>query len=195
VSIGAIVRLYIGQIRPRAAQELEWFRSHPDLASAIKNAALAVAADGKRQPHQRRLQRRGLEEAEAVLTAGSAAIGRCSCFDELLSLVDRLVEPIRGLGELYVYDTSLRIGAKLGVMPTKVFLHAGTRVGARALELDCTRQAVEVSVLPAPFRRLEPHEIEDVLCIFKDELRQMRREAGERRVTTHARNRTACPQT
>ncbi|MEK7411500.1 MAG: hypothetical protein AAB327_09000, partial [Actinomycetota bacterium] len=37
------------------------------------------------------------------------------------------------LGPLYVYDTALRIGAKKGQMPKVVYLHAGTREGAKKL--------------------------------------------------------------
>ena len=82
-----------------------------------------------------------------------------------------MLEPISGAGELYVYDTSLRIGAKSNLLPTKVYLHAGTRVGARALGLDGQAKTLEVSMLPPEFRQLEPHEIEDVLCIFKVDLK------------------------
>ena len=32
--------------------------------------------------------------------------------------------------------SSFRIGAKINLFPTKVYLHAGTRRGARALGLD-----------------------------------------------------------
>jgi hypothetical protein len=59
------------------------------------------------------------------------------------------------------------VGAKLNVFPKKVYLHAGTRRGARALGLDAG-PTLNVSQLPREFRALLPHEIEDVLCIFKD---------------------------
>src|SRR5215468_2342022 len=67
---------------------------------------------------------------------------------------------------MYVYDTALRIGAKLGVFPKEVYLHAGTRVGARKLGLDASKPTVKMSFLPTHLRTLRPHEVEDVLCIF-----------------------------
>lgn len=51
-----------------------------------------------------------------------------------------------------------------------MFLHAGTRTGARALGLDTSRQAISPDELPKAFRKLNPREIEDVLCIYKDQL-------------------------
>lgn len=53
----------------------------------------------------------------------------------MFHLIDTALETIPGLGELYVYDTTLRIGAKLNLFPDKVYLHAGTRLGATALGL------------------------------------------------------------
>jgi hypothetical protein len=82
--------------------------------------------------------------------------------------------PLSGIGEPYAYDTSLRIGAKLNRFPTKVYLHAGARVGPKALGLDTTVATVKVSAFPRELRILEPHEPEDVLCIFKDELKAAR---------------------
>jgi hypothetical protein len=74
------------------------------------------------------------------------------------------------LDRLKAIDRALRIGAKLGLQPTKEYLHAGTRVGARTLGLDWRAPVVDVRDLPRPLRTLAPHEIEDVLCVFKSRL-------------------------
>jgi hypothetical protein len=50
-----------------------------------------------------------------------------------------------------------------------VYLHSGTRKGALALELDTKKRvALEMFELPMPLRELAAHEVEDVLCIYKD---------------------------
>ena len=67
-----------------------------------------------------------------------------------------------------------RIGAKLNLFPEKVYLHAGTRLGARSLGLPNVPR-LSVSEFPKEFRALKPHEIEDALCIFKDEFALFRR--------------------
>ena len=74
---------------------------------------------------------------------------------------------IRGIGELAVYDTALRIGAKLDLLPTQVYLHRGTRDGAAEIRIDPRCPSITVAELASAFAVLEPHEIEDCLCIFK----------------------------
>jgi hypothetical protein len=111
-----------------------------------------------------------LEEARDNLLKNENVIEKCQDFDELHDLLERLLAPITGIGELYVYDTALRIGAKLDMLPTKVYLHAGTRIGAQALGFHSKTKVLEVSQLPKWLHQLEPFEIEDVLCIFKDEI-------------------------
>jgi len=97
------------------------------------------------------------------------ALQGASSFDELFELVEALIRPIYGIGELAVYDTALRIGERLGLEPTKVYLHRGTREGAKALGLAYRRKAIELAELPTELRSLPARELEDVLCIYKDE--------------------------
>jgi hypothetical protein len=87
-------------------------------------------------------------------------------FDELFVLIDKLLRPVKGIGELYIYDTSLRIGSYLGHMPKKVYLHSGTRIGARKLGYK-NKYVIEMDELPEEFQHLEPFEVEDILCIYK----------------------------
>lgn len=167
MDLKAIVRTCIRQIRPRAEAELEWFRSQPGLKAAIKHAALAVNSRGKRYSHQRRLRKKTLEQAREILLARQSRFAKAQDFDEVFDLVEAAVQDVHGIGELYVYDTSLRLGARLELEPTKVYLHSGTRIGARALGLNGKAKTLRTSELPKALRELRPHEIEDVLCIFK----------------------------
>jgi len=173
----AIIRTYITQIRPRANEELDWFRQQPTLSDAIRLAALAITSKGKRYSHQRRLSKTVLGQARDILLANEKEICQSQDFDDLFALLERLLLPVKGLGELYIYDTALRIGAKIGMLPKRVYLHAGTRVGAKALGFDGTAKTLEVSQLPEWLQQLQPHEIEDVLCIFKDMLLKTREQA------------------
>jgi len=91
-------------------------------------------------------------------------------FNELFEIINSALINVKGIGELYVYDTSLRIGAKLNVLPEKVYMHAGTRIGARRLGYEGSIRFIEISDLPIEFQQLEPYEIEDMLCRFKDKI-------------------------
>jgi len=75
--------------------------------------------------------------------------------------------------ELAQFDTALRIGNFLKILPQKVYLTSSTRTGAENLLghlFDKTSLTIEE--FPAPFNRpdLSTTEIEDILHIYKDEL-------------------------
>jgi hypothetical protein len=169
MSLQAIVRNYISYCRPGAQAELDWFRQQPTLEAAVTLAAHAINNKGKRFPHQHRITKDALEKARQSLMTNSSGISQVHSFDDLFILLTEILKPIHGIGDLYIYDTSLRIGAKLGVLPQKVYLHAGTLIGAGKLGLPIGAEVLELKAIPPEFQPLEPHEIEDVLCIFKDD--------------------------
>jgi hypothetical protein len=164
----SIVRAYISQFRASSEEELSSFRAEPTVASAIRRAGLAITPAGGRYHHQRRLRATLLRIAAAEL--GRARVQRATSFDDLHRRVAAAIGPLDGIGELTVYDTALRIGAKLGHLPRKVYLHSGTRAGARALGLNWRAKSLTVRELPPALRVLPAHEIEDCLCIFKSRL-------------------------
>lgn len=170
MDLAKLIRHYIINRRPHMKNELAWFLNQTSLEDAIRLAALAVGEDGKRLKHQRRITRENLEKARVILASHAIDLQQCSAFDELLDTVETNLHGILGLGKLYDYDTSLRIGVKLGLAPEKIYLHAGTRLGARALGLDWKARCVEVTAMPGELKKLEPREIEDFLCIYKNKL-------------------------
>jgi hypothetical protein len=170
MSYEAIIRSYLIYDHPRSEEELRWFASQPSLRQAIVAASLAKDHRGKRYRHQTRIPQRSLEESRRVLVEHCKEIERCSSFDDLFDLIEALTSHIPQIGELYVYDIALRIGAKLGTLPDRVYLHRGTRDGAKALGLDPKARAHPITAFPSPFADLAPHEIEDVLCIYKRRL-------------------------
>ena len=104
-----------------------------------------------------------------ILPENARLIKRIKGFDELFVLIDNLLKSAKGVGELYIYDTSLRIGSYLGNLPEKVYLHSGTRTGARKIGFK-NKYVIEMSELPNEFQKLEPFEVEDILCIYKYKL-------------------------
>ena len=115
--------------------------------------------------HQTRIRCRAIRQAERRLP--KLRLSRVQDFHSLHSRISDAISDVPGIGALMVYDTALRIGARLGLEPEFVYLHAGTRAGARALAIDSGRPYLRVSELPEPLQTLRPCEIEDVLCIFK----------------------------
>lgn len=167
-----IVDHYIEQHRDRLRRELRYFEIQRTLQEAVEAAALSKTPGGKRHPHQRRIPGEVLQQAAKSLLADLPELRKCKSFEELIDVIDTKIRRIRGIGELAVYDIALRIGAHLGLYPHRVFVHAGTTKGLRALGLDYRRESIVLSELPEPFHRLQPHEAEDCLCIYKSELSQ-----------------------
>ena len=163
----AIIRHYKSVHYPNHIEEHKWFKNQTLLSNAIQNAALSINQKGKRFDHQRRLKISCLENACQILLRLENRIKRCRTFDELINLIKDTLQNVAGVGELYYYDTALRIGAKLGLSPQRIYLHSGTRQGAKMLRISKGRSWIETKDVPKELQSLTPDEIEDILCIYK----------------------------
>ena len=169
MTLDEIVSDYIHECRDDARAEMRFFEIQRSPSVAIRKAALCELPSGERHPHQRRIPRALLEQAEARLQGIGRKLAKATDFAALHSAIESEIGGIRGIGALTVYDIAHRIGAHFRKPPESVYLHAGTRIGAQTLGLD--GDSFDPKVLPEPFARLEPSEIEDCLCIYKNELR------------------------
>lgn len=177
-----IVENYRWAGRLKSMEELDYFAKLPSLEDAIDAVADARKENGALFNHQRHLEPSTVEEVRRVLRANREAINRVADFDELIALLERLVGNVRGAKEMYIYDAALRLGAYLKKLPERVYLHRGTRLGAEALVRDLAdRKWIAVEDLPLPFRVLSAHEIEDVLCSYKDDIARVRKQLEARR--------------
>ena len=139
----------------------------PDLADALRAAAWSRDAGGRKHYHQHRLPDPVLRETGERLAESIEEFGRCRSFHDLYGLIGR--RRVRGFGDLAVYDAALRIGHRLGLLPDRVYLHAGVAVGARyyGIEPADVRWATPEE-LPAELRTMEPFLAEEFLCLYKD---------------------------
>ena len=165
----AIIHHYNLHHRPRQQKELNWFRQQPSLEAAIITAARAKDERGKRYRHQNKIHRKAIPQAESLLLEKCDELQNRRSFHELWSLIKGVLELIDGIGELYIYDAALRIGAYLNLSPDRVYLHRGTRAGAKAFGFVTRKKEwLNLGGLPNMLRELPAHEIEDILCIYKD---------------------------
>lgn len=171
-SLAAIIAHY-KRWKAQHMDERAHFR-HLPLRKAVSWAALARAECTGKFSHQWRIPNAALRDAQIVLVDALPKLRRSRDFETLHDCIDEAVSGIRGLGELYCYDTAMRIGAATGHSPKLVHLHAGTRVGARNLLGDFGRvRVLKRSRFPAPLSSLPADQIEDILCIYKTELLQL----------------------
>jgi hypothetical protein len=169
-----VVQCFIECNRPMADREARFYKIQPNLEKAIEIAALAKMPSGKRCPHQRRIPEIVLEQARDRLLTVSRDLQNSASFQELFDIVEHTIGSIKGIGDLTIYDTAYRIGMYLNLEPEEIYLHAGTRQGAKAIGIDTkNKKFLSVKQLPAPFAVLRPAEIEDCLCIYEEELRKL----------------------
>lgn len=159
----AIVDSYVSQYRERASQALQYYVQLTSLSDVIEKAV------GQR--HKEIISEKSLMQANSRLQQKAQEMSRCCSFADLYQLVGREIRTIRGIGDLVVYDIAHRIGAKLGLAPEMVYLHFGSKEVVSYLGLEIQNGTLPVTSFPKAFHRLNPDEIEDCLCIFKDSIR------------------------
>jgi hypothetical protein len=178
MTLRSIIRRYLGRCRPQHEDELWWFRAQSSLENALRIAGRAQDHRGKRYSHQRRIKAAAMAEASQKLVELHDGLQRCSSFHELWMSIRRDLGPIPGIGELYIYDCALRIGAYKGLTPERVYLHAGTRIGAQKSGLLSRskdgRNWLMSDELPVPLRELPPSDVENLLCIYKKHLPRLK---------------------
>lgn len=172
-TIDLIVQDYRSWEPERLAESTFW-KGDGMSFSAITARAVLSEVNGRRHPHQRRLSNNALVAGAKALRKIETRIKSVRRFHELHVLIEGAFKPIRGLGELAAYDTADRIRHRLGLESEHViYLHAGARVGARRLAGGRLPRESAWGMLkrefPQGLRQLSTHEIEDVLCIYKDD--------------------------
>jgi len=152
----------------RCDKSHEW--ANLELKQVIEKAALAKDCNGKMYSHQKRLKKVALNSFKDKLLMKQSELENVKTFEELLQIVEN--SKVSGIGELACYDTALWIGFNRKIYPTKIYLHAGTRIGAeKLLKRKMKEKFIDRGMLPYPFhdKDLKDHEIEAILCIYKDE--------------------------
>jgi hypothetical protein len=162
-SLEAVVSHYIENRRPEKEREFNTFSKHGELAAVAELAA-------NRQHHPRRKHETIQQVSERLQTSDFSA---CNSFDALMEMLKSAIGDLDDVGLVFIYDVAICIGAKLGLRPDKVYLHAGTRKGALALGLGRRKATLRVSELPHEFHRLQPAEIEDCLNIYRRDLERI----------------------
>ncbi len=169
-SLRQIVDHYIRNRRSRTSKELGRFRTAESLPAAVEMATECTNEQGKRHSHQRRIPGASLAAMHRKVSA--LDLLKAKSFDALHAAIREATKTIHMIGPLTVYDVATRIGTYLDLAPDQIYLHTGTRDGAKALGLGAGRKSIDQAELPAEFGRLTAAECEDVLCIYKDEIAQ-----------------------
>ncbi len=162
-----LAKFRAGARAQRLYAEGQWWRaSGQSLQQAIARAAQSVAF-GKMHSHQRRLGHAKCLHASRLLVQRTGQFNAARDFDDLYELVRLALVGQKGFGPLYWYDVAHRIGMRLDLPPEFVYLHAGTKCGAKKLGVATAgRSKIAVDELPCGLSSLLPDDAEDFLCHF-----------------------------
>lgn len=126
-----------------------------------------------KHPHQRRFTNERINEASSKFE--EVVNNQFTSFDELYEVVNK--SKPKGIGPVTVYDFSIRYGGRLGLLPDEyVYIHAGTSKGLEALSDSKSlkrRHKILKSELPEELQHIASIDIENLLCIYKEELKQI----------------------
>jgi hypothetical protein len=88
-------------------------------------------------------------------------------FGQLYHAIEMCATP--GIGPMTIYDVAVRFGAWMKLKPERIYLHAGTLAGLKALGISTTGWGVSIpmEMLPRILRRKDPDEVEDFLCTYR----------------------------
>lgn len=168
-----IARQYKAMRTKYPDRHIDFCVQQKNLNDAINVAARAIDDQNKIHSHQRRPGKIKLNIFAEQLKLKENEISKTKSFDELLSTIEKV--KCFGIAKLAKYDTATRIGAYLNIFPDKIYLHTGTKVGAKNLlgNID-EKKYLLLKDLPKEFLKhdLTASEFEDILCIFKDNFKQ-----------------------
>ena len=151
---------------------IEYTLAQPTLHDALTVAAKSINARNKTHDHQRRNGRIALDAFASRLQQYEPQLAAAQSFDEIISTVAHAKVP--RIDVTAIYDTAHHIGLYRQIPPDKIYLHAGTRKGARKLLGPLRKKKfLLLTEMPPEFQRpdLTAADLEDILCIYKDEFR------------------------
>jgi len=159
-----------------------WFRESDSLKRAIEKAFRSEDQQGKVYRHQARVGRQRLAKSVGIALERFNALSESyfDNFDKIYQFVQSVGAEVPGFGSLAAYDVSLRIAKYQGCDILDVHLHAGVTQGARAMGFDVKDgETLRVDQFPEPFNQLSPDHLENLLCIYKNELAGASAKAGK----------------
>jgi len=177
-SLATLVKEYWNEYKRAYDQEDQWWTEPDTWEGVLERAWRSKMRDGKIHGHQRRVATHLSEGLKFALSDNKSP--------EEFPNFDSLYQWTRSVGlrviwyrsngakcrlkEVTAYDIARRIGAKYGLIPTKVYLHGGTEKGAK--KLGIRGEAVTRDQFPDAIRNspLDEAHIENFLCTQKDKL-------------------------
>jgi hypothetical protein len=154
----------------RELHEFERFFQSLSFQSAIEYAASGVTPHRKIHPHQRGIGVKQLRQSAVLLKKCTAAIRKARSFAGLFIITDAVKSDLKGLGDLWSYDTALRMAFNRGrtFYPQAVFVQRSVMKGVKKIfsKMPLKQRTLPLKIFPKEIQSLNPFEIENFLSIW-----------------------------
>jgi len=154
----------------RELHELERFFQSLSFLSAIEYAASGVTPHRKIHPHQRGIGVKQLRQSAVLLKKYTTAIRKAKSFADLFIITDAVKSGLKGLGDLWRYDTALRMAFNRGrtFYPQAVFVQKASMKGIKKIfsKMPMKQRTLLLNIFPKEIQSLKPFEIENFLSVW-----------------------------
>jgi hypothetical protein len=154
----------------RELHELERFFKSLSFHSAIEYAASGVTPHRKIHPHQRGIGVKQLRQSATLLKKYTPVIRKARSFANLLVITEAVKSDLKGLGDLWSYDTTLRMAFNRGktFYPQAVFVQKAVMKGIKKIfsQMPVKQRTLPLKIFPKELQSLKPFEIENFLSVW-----------------------------
>lgn len=161
---------YVDDYLHEWADKLEHMKSffeEKELIPILFNASTGILDDNKMNQHQWRVGKLRAQQGVEILKLEERAILSSKSFEDIFNITEKVRKEITGLGDLWSYDTALRIGFNLGIYPTRVYVQCGVKNGLKLVLGSIPRgRSLPINIFGPDLRVLKPYQIENFLCII-----------------------------
>jgi hypothetical protein len=176
---------YLPEVKEKY-ETLEKYYRKLTFEDAIEQAAKAIVPREVKQcigyksgfdSHQRRVGKKLCKIAAEILGSKPylEQLYQAKSFEDIFDVTEKVKRETFKLGDLWSYDTALRISLHKGWYPEYVYLQTGAKGGAKTLKEEefiskeqlSGQRKVSPDILPDKLGKLPPHFIENILCVGK----------------------------
>lgn len=154
----------------RELHELARFFKSLSFTAAIEYAASGVSPHRKIHPHQRRIGVKQLRKSTAILKKHIPVIRKAKSFADLFVITETIRLYMKGLGDLWSYDTALRMAFNRGktFYPRAVFIQEGSMKSVKKIfsNILIKGRVLPMKLFPKEMRVLKPFEAENFLTVW-----------------------------
>jgi len=154
----------------RELHEMERFFKSLSLSEAIEYAASGVTPHKKIHPHQRRVGVKRLRQGAALLKKFTPDIRKAKSYADLFRITENVKSDLKGLGDLWSYDTAVRMAFNRGktFYPQAVFVQGGVLKGIKKIfsKILMSGRTLPLKVFPKELQTLRAFEVENFLSIW-----------------------------